>query len=45
VGIGCAVALWLYEMNDGLGTSKTAFILFIGKKNKLFSVVHRLYVK
>jgi hypothetical protein len=32
VGIGCAVSLWLYEMNGDLQTSKAAFILFIGKK-------------
>jgi hypothetical protein len=32
VGIGCAVALWFYQLNDGIETSKTAFILFIGKK-------------
>ncbi|CAF4463607.1 unnamed protein product, partial [Rotaria magnacalcarata] len=29
VGIGCAVALWFYQMNEGIETSKTAFILFI----------------
>ncbi|CAF1529800.1 unnamed protein product [Rotaria sp. Silwood1] len=29
VGIGCAVALWFYQLNDGIETSKTAFILFI----------------
>ncbi|CAF1123349.1 unnamed protein product [Adineta ricciae] len=29
VGIGCAVALWLYDMNTGLDTNKAAFILFI----------------
>ncbi|CAF4340491.1 unnamed protein product, partial [Adineta steineri] len=29
VGIGCAVALWFYELNDGIVASKTAFILFI----------------
>ncbi|CAF1281212.1 unnamed protein product [Rotaria sordida] len=29
VGIGCAVALWFYQMNDGIDASKTAFILFI----------------
>jgi len=34
VGIGCAVALWFYELNDGIVTSKTAFILFIGKANQ-----------
>jgi hypothetical protein len=33
VGVGCAVSLWLYEMNEGYQKSKTAFILFIGKKN------------
>jgi hypothetical protein len=32
VGIGCAVALWFYGMNDGIQTSKTAFILFIGEQ-------------
>ena len=31
VGIGCAVALWFYEMNEGIQASKIAFILFIGK--------------
>ncbi|CAF0903180.1 unnamed protein product [Adineta ricciae] len=30
VGIGCAVSIWLYEDNEGLRTSKVAFILFIG---------------
>ncbi|CAF1317549.1 unnamed protein product [Rotaria magnacalcarata] len=30
VGIGCAVSLWLYALNEGLPTSKAAFILFIG---------------
>ncbi|CAF3326414.1 unnamed protein product [Rotaria socialis] len=30
VGIGCAVSLWLYDLNDNLPTSKAAFILFIG---------------
>ncbi|CAF0903198.1 unnamed protein product [Adineta ricciae] len=30
VGLGCAVSLWLYEDNEGLRTSKVAFILFIG---------------
>jgi hypothetical protein len=33
VGVGCAVSLWLYEMNENLHKSQTAFILFIGKKN------------
>ena len=32
VGIGCAVALWLYDMNSDLQTSKAAFILFIGRR-------------
>jgi hypothetical protein len=37
VGIGCAVALWFYDLNTGVTTSKTAFILFIGKiKNKSY---------
>ncbi len=31
MGIGCLVALWFYELNTGITTSKTAFILFIGK--------------
>jgi multidrug transporter EmrE-like cation transporter len=31
VGIGCAVAIWFYEFNDGISTSKAAFILFIGE--------------
>jgi len=31
VGIGCAVALWFYDLNTGITTSKAAFILFIGK--------------
>jgi hypothetical protein len=35
VGIGCAVSLWLYEMNEGLQTSKIAFILFIGETKEL----------
>jgi hypothetical protein len=36
VGIGCAVAVWFYELNEGIETSKAAFILFIGKiKNEL----------
>ncbi|CAF3545745.1 unnamed protein product [Rotaria sordida] len=30
VAIGCVVSLWLYNMNEGLNTSKVAFILFIG---------------
>lgn len=34
VGIGCAVALWLYDMNSDLQTSKVAFILFIGKTDR-----------
>ncbi|CAF4504854.1 unnamed protein product [Rotaria sp. Silwood2] len=29
MGIGCLVALWFYQLNDGIDTSKTAFILFI----------------
>lgn len=33
VGIGCAIGVWFYDMNEGLQTSKVAFILFIGKKN------------
>jgi hypothetical protein len=33
VGVGCAVSLWLYEMNEGIHKSEAAFILFIGKKN------------
>jgi Kef-type K+ transport system membrane component KefB len=35
VGIGCAVSLWLYRMATP-GTSKAAFILFVGK-NSLFT--------
>jgi Kef-type K+ transport system membrane component KefB len=31
VGIGCVVALWFYNLNTGITTSKAAFILFIGK--------------
>lgn len=39
VGIGCAVALWFYQMNDGIQTSQTAFILFVGKDSTtLFSL-------
>ena len=34
VGIGCAIGLWFYDMNEGLQTSKAAFILFIGKINR-----------
>ncbi|CAF1461205.1 unnamed protein product [Adineta steineri] len=29
VGIGCAVALWFWDMNTGIHTSKIAFILFV----------------
>ncbi|CAF1121127.1 unnamed protein product [Adineta steineri] len=29
VGIGCAVAVWFHELNDGLLVSKAAFMLFI----------------
>jgi hypothetical protein len=45
VGLGCAVALWLYEMNEGLHTSKTAFILFIGKKNKLLILKYKIIIQ
>ncbi|CAF4357166.1 unnamed protein product, partial [Adineta steineri] len=29
VGIGCAVALWFWDMNTGINTSKIASILFV----------------
>ncbi|CAF0998620.1 unnamed protein product [Rotaria sordida] len=29
VSIGCGVAIWFHELNDGISTSKAAFILFI----------------
>ncbi|CAF1194320.1 unnamed protein product [Rotaria sordida] len=29
VGIGCAVALWFYDMNSNFQTNKIAFILFV----------------
>jgi hypothetical protein len=35
VGVGCAVSLWLYDMNEGFQKSKTAFILFIGKRKNV----------
>jgi hypothetical protein len=46
VGIGCAVALWFYEMNDGIETSKTAFILFIGEQmNKRNLLSEDIFIK
>jgi hypothetical protein len=32
VGIGCLVALWFEQLNEGIEANKTAFILFIGNK-------------
>jgi hypothetical protein len=45
VGIGCAVSLWLYQMNENIHRSETAFILFIGKEEKMFIVIHNIFVK
>jgi hypothetical protein len=47
VGIGCAVSLWLYEMNGDIHKSKTAFILFIGKKTNysMMDSRYRIFVK
>ena len=38
VGIGCAISLWLYDLNDGIGKSKIAFILLIGNKRLVNSL-------
>jgi hypothetical protein len=46
VGIGCAVSLWLYNMNDDYQKSKAAFILFIGKpQKKFFDVICKIFVQ
>lgn len=41
VGTGCTVAVWFYNMNSDLQTSKAAFILFIGKKYSIQNIFEK----